>query len=149
MRGRSRELVAHARWGRGVLRMRVRGEALEVEASNAYFLFEPRTIVAEVGYSSRLEIEDERKRRVVVEFSEELKPLEAERVNIVGGGYLGLFEVRITDLDFERYLTIVTPGGHLYDYAIITSTKLYVESSVKRKFFFEEQPFTKIVMYLM
>ncbi len=144
----ARELVVYARWGGGAVELRVRGESFAVRAANAELLFEPRYVVVEARYAARRSVSDERRTRVYVELAEEIKPLEPRRIDLVGSRVLGLFEVRLTDIEFRRYLTVVTPAGFLYDYFVVSDDTVMLEASARRKVFFEEEPFDKVVVYM-
>jgi len=58
------------------------------------------------------------------------------------------FEIRAVDIDVEQYLTVVTPGSFLYDYVIITPTKMGIYLSAKRDAYLEETSKSK-VLYLV
>lgn len=149
MRLRKQELHTCTRYSLGAACFRTRGEFLEIEFENAYIVLEPRTLVVEAPIASHREAVDERRKRVIVEFREEIKPLTPNRIDFVGHATLGLFEVRITDLDFDTYITIVTPGGHYYDYVVVSKRLLYVEMSAKKKTYYEEEPNKKLILYIV
>ena len=143
-----RQLTVYARWGSGVLEVTVRGETLIVRAANAEMVFEPRSALIAARYSSHRVLGDDRRVRVYVDLAEPLKPLEAKRIDLVGSRVLGLFEVRVTDLEFSRYLTVVTPAGFLYDYLVVSDERVLLEGSGRRRVYFEEEPFEKVIVYL-
>jgi hypothetical protein len=143
-----RELSVYARWGVGVLELRVRGELFTVRAANAELFFEPRSVVVEARYAGRRSVSDDRRLRVYIDLADEIKPLEPRRVDLIGSRALGLFEVRVTDVEFRRYLTVITPAGFLYDFFIVSDDTIMLEASAKRRVFFEEEPFDKIIVYL-
>ncbi|BES82016.1 hypothetical protein [Pyrodictium abyssi] len=139
----------YVRWNGGALELRVMREALEIRAANAELLFEPRSVTIEAKYTYKREVEDRNRKTLFIGFAEELKPLEAPRVDIVGRNYIGNFEVVYTDLEFERYLTVITPASFLYDYFVLTSRDVMLYMQAKRKVYFEEEPYDKIIIYLM
>lgn len=139
----------YVRWNGGALELRVMREALEIGAANAELLFEPRSLTIEAKYTYKREVEDRNRKTLFIGFAEELKPLEAPRVDIVGRNYIGNFEVVYTDLEFERYLTVITPASFLYDYFVLTSRDVMLYMQAKRKVYFEEEPYDKIIIYLM
>jgi len=144
-----RELCVYARWPPGGLKVCARGETLTIEAKNMFLSFEPRLVLVDGGYSGYSEACDDRKCRLVIEFGRVLEPLEAPRIEFVGQGYIGLFELRVVDLEFEKYITVITPGGFLYDYFTVTSSRLLLESSAKRRFYYEEEPYSKLIVHIM
>ncbi|KSW11984.1 hypothetical protein CF15_04125 [Pyrodictium occultum] len=139
----------YVRWGPGALELRVMSDALELRAANARMLFEPRSILLEARYSYRKEVEDKNRKTLYIGFAEPLKPLEAPRVDIVGRTYVGYFEVIYTDLDFEKYLTVITPASFLYDYFVVTTRDLMVHLQAKRKLYYEEEPYDKISVHIV
>ncbi len=143
----ARELIVYAKWGRGVIEVRVRGEMLALRTANLEAVFEPRTVLVEGRYASHRLLTDDRRARVYIDLANPLEPLEAKRIDLVGSRTLGLFEVRVTDLEFSRYLTVITPAGFMYEYLVISDDRLMVEASAKRKVFFEEEPFEKLIVY--
>ncbi len=145
----TRQLTVYAKWGQGVLELIVRGETLVVRGANAELVFEPRSILVEAEYVSKRDLADGKRKRLYIDFASEFKPLEPRRIDIVGTRMIGLFEIRVTDLDFDRFLTVITPGSFLYTYIVLSTKTLMVETSAKRKIFYEEEPFTKLVIHIM
>ena len=140
----------YVRWGGSrALRLTVSGDTLVVEAENARITLEPRSIAVEAGYRYKREIEDKSRKNLYIGFSEPLKPIEAPRVDILGRGFIGNFEVIYTDLDFEKYLTIITPASAVYDYVVLTNEELMVQMPPRRKLYYEEEPYDKIVVYIV
>lgn len=146
---RVQELRACTRYGSGAACFRTRGEFLEIQFENAYIALEPRTLIVEAPIAAHREAVDERRKRVIVEFGEEIKPLTPNRIDFVGRAALGLFEVRVTDLEFDTYITVVTPGGHHYEYVVVSKRLVYVEMSAKKKTYYEEEPNKKLILYIV
>ncbi len=144
----ARELKVYARWGGGAVEIRVHGSVFVFRAANAEIVFEPRSVVVEAKYAGRRQVLDEKRTRVYIDLAEEVKPLEPVRIDLIGSRTLGLFEVRLTDLEFRRYMTVVTPADFLYDYFIVSDDQVMIEMSGRRKVFFEEEPFEKIIVYI-
>ena len=145
-----RKASFYVRWGpAGALELTVAGDVLTVRAANAEITFEPRSVIIEAGYTYKKEITDRNRKNLYIGLREPLKPLDAPRVDIVGRNYVGNYEVIYTDLDFEKYLTIITPSGHLYDYAVITTKEIMLQMSPRRKIYYEEQPYDKLIVYLV
>ena len=139
----------YVKWGHGALELRVSSEHLELAAGNGELVFDPRSVEVRVPYTVKRDVEDRNRRTVFIEFREELKPIEQPpRVDIVGRNYVGNFEVVYTDLEFGRYLTIITPASFLYDYLVLTSRDLMLYMPAKRKVYFEEEPYDKIIVYI-
>jgi hypothetical protein len=139
----------YVRWGSGALEVRVASERMEVIGGNGSIVFEPRSVEVNVPYAGKRDVEDRNRRTVFVEFREELRPVSnPPRVDIVGRNYVGNFELVYTDLEFEKYLTIITPATFLYDYAVVTTRDLMLYMQAKRKVYFEEEPFDKITVYI-
>jgi hypothetical protein len=140
--------VYYVRWGRGALRLAVSSDVLEVTAANANIVFELRSVIVEAKYTYKKDVEGANKRNLYIGFAEEIKPLEAPRVDIASRNYIGYFEVIYTDLEFERYLTVITPASFLYDYVVLTSSELMLQMSPRRKVYFEEEPYDKLIVYI-
>lgn len=140
----------YVRWGDGALELAVEQERLTIVAGNGRIVLEPRAITVEARYTVKRDVEDRNRRTVFIEFAEQLAPIASPpRVDIVGRNYLGYFEVVYTDLDFERYLTIITPASFLYDYVVLTSRDLMAHMPSKRKVYFEEEPYDKVTVYIV
>ena len=131
------------------MELRVAGDSLTVRALNARIGFEPRSIEVEAKYTYKREIEDRNRKNLYIGFAEPLKPLEAPRVDIVGRNYVGNFEVIYTNLEFEQYLTVITPASFIYDYAVLTNRELMVQMPARRKIYYEEEPFDRVVVYFV
>ncbi len=91
------------------------------------------------------------KKRAIYAFYNDLKMIDMPpAIDMVANDrrvYRG-FEIRAVDMDFEQYLTVVTPGNFLYDYAIITPHKIGIFMSAKREGYVEETAKSKI-LYLV
>ena len=146
---RAQELRACTRYGSGAACFRTRGEFIEVELENAHITLEPRTLIVEAPIATHRETTDERRKRVIVEFREQIRPLTPNRIDFIGHAMLGLFEIRITDLDFDTYITIITPGSHHYDYIVVSKRLVYVEMSAKKKTYYEEEANKKLILYIV
>ncbi|MEB3844681.1 MAG: hypothetical protein LRS48_03245, partial [Desulfurococcales archaeon] len=128
--------------------LRVSNQALTIRAKNYEIVLEPRSVLLVGRYGAKREIEHMNRKTVFIELVDKVMPLETPRIDIVGRNYIGNFEVVYTDLGFEKYLTIITPAEHLYDYAVLTSDELMLYMQAKRKLFYEEEPFDKLVLYI-
>ncbi len=127
-----------------IIEIKVHGNALIVADS---IVLDARSVTlpkeSQVYYA-----EPKVKQRVVYAFYNELKGVERPPyVDMLAGErrVFGSFELRAVDMDFERYLTVVTPGSFLYEYAIITPKKLALVTSAKRDFYLEDTGRRKII----
>ncbi len=145
----TRRASFYVRWLHGALELTVSGDTLEVRAANGRIVFEPRSVTVEARYAYKKEIEDRNRKNLYVGFQEPLQPLNPPRVDIVGRNYVGNFEVIYTNLDFEAYLTVITPASHLYDYAVITTQEVMIQMPAKRKLYYEEEPYERLVVYFV
>ena len=145
----SRRQSFYVKWNGGAIELRVSSEHLEVVASNGLLVFEPRSVEVRMPYTLKRDVEDKNRRTVFIEFRESVKPIEhPPRIDIVGRNFVGNFEVIYTDLEFETYLTVITPATYLYEYFVLTSTDLMLYMSSKRKVYFEEEPYERIIVYI-
>jgi len=123
--------------------MIIRGKGIEVD-------LEPRSVRVEAPEFYVREYSDERRKRVYVDLPRGVEGLEAPRVDIDSRSLVGLFEIRVTEIEgLDRFLTIVTPGGFLYDYAILTTDKLVFETNARRKTYQESVPGEAVTIYLV
>jgi len=140
----------YVKWGAAkALRLRVNGDSLRIDAGNASFVLEPRTVDIGAKYTYKREVQDSNRKTLYIGFREPLQPLEAPRIDIIGRSYIGNFEVIYTDLDFEKYLTIITPAHFLYDYAVLTSSEIMFHMIARRQVYYEEEPFERIRVYFV
>lgn len=110
----------------------------------------PRTIVVKNNIKSfeERDVGKTRKKKVIyIDFRESLKLFmgQGEQVKeILVDGY----EIRRQDLGFDEYLTIITPGTHLYDYIILSSSTLAIVLSGKRQVYFDKED-TVLTIYIV
>ncbi len=145
MRGKPGKL--RVAWGDGHLELRFVEDWLEVLASNYRIILAPRSVEIRGEASGHRESLVGKRKYIYVGLAEGLKPLRGpgERVErlLVGG-----FEVTGTDVEFSRYLTIVTPGFFLYNYVVLSDSSLALELSARREAYFDEGG-EKLTLYLV
>ncbi len=143
----------YVKWGAGrALEVEVSQDVMVLKGEGLEIILEPRSIHLEAPEFYVAEYEDGRRKRVYIRLPQGVKGVEAPRVDIdsTTARLLGLFEVRLTEIPgLDRYLTIVTPGGYLYDYVILTSDQVMFETSAKKKLYREEMPGESITIYLV
>ncbi len=128
----------YVRWFEGAAAARASDGVLELVFSNARIVLEPRRLLLEGVGARQRSRNDGRRLRVLLEASEPLKPITPPpRIDIDYTGVVGGFQVMYTSLGFENYITVVTPGTHLYDYVVVSSTLVYMEASGRRTAFYE------------
>jgi hypothetical protein len=146
----SRRAEFYVKWGAvEALRLEVGSDTLRVIAENADIVLEPRMADINAKYSYKKEVEDSNRKTLYIGLREPIKPLKAPRIDIVGRSYVGNFEVIYTDLDFEKYLTIITPASFLYDYVVLTTTEIMFHMIARRQVYFEEEPYDHIRVYFV
>ena len=145
----ARRRTVYVKWGSGGLEVRLSRGLIAVLAANAALYFEPRSVLVEADYEEPAAISDEKRLYVYIGFRGKLEPLEAPRIDVVGRYVDELGELRVVDLEFNRYLTIVTPGDFLYDFAVITPDKLFFQADARRKVYFEKPAAFRIVAHLV
>jgi len=129
----------YVRWLDGGARVVVSGDVLELVFRNARVVAEPRRLVLEGIPASPRCYSDGRRLRVALDLAGEPEPFRPPpRIDIEYTGMVGGFQVTYTSLGFDSYITIVTPGGHLYDYVVVSRRLVFLEASGRRKAFFEE-----------
>ena len=145
--------VFYVRWGPGrALELQVAQDAMIIRGDGLEIDLEPRSIHVEAEEFAVREYGDEKRRWVYIDLPRGVRGIEAPRIDIDAGHpkLLGLFEVRLTEVDnIDRYLTIVTPGGFLYDYVILTGDKLMFETKARRKLYRESVPGESLTIYLV
>lgn len=131
------------------LELQLHGDVLRIKAENANIELEPRSATIEAPYSYKKEVPDVNRKTLYIGFREPLKPLEAPRIDILGRSYIGNFEVIYTNLDFEKYLTIITPSHYLYDYVVLTGHEIMFHMIARRQVYYEEEPYDKVTVYFV
>ena len=139
----------YAKWGKGGLEITISPGLISVVARNAAIHFEPRSITVEADYQEPIVESNGRRNYAYIGFRQALEPLEAPRIDIIGR-YVGEYaEIRATSIEgLGDYLTIITPGEYLYDYAVITPEKLLFQTNAKKKIFFERTGIETIIAYI-
>ena len=145
----ARRKTVYVKWDSGGLEVRLSRGLITVVAANAALYFEPRSVLVEADYEEPVAISDEKRLYVYIGFRGKLEPLEAPRIDVVGRYVDELGELRLVDLEFNRYLTILTPGDFLYDFAVITPDKLFFQTNARRKVYFEKPAAFRIVAHLV
>lgn len=111
---------------------------LVIAFKNIIFMLLPR----EVRISSNVEkFEEEKhgkKHYIYVKLSENVNPISAKGEYVQKPRIIEGFELRYTNIDFSRYLTVITPGIFLYNYMIISDNEVFIETSVNKEVYFEE-----------
>ena len=145
--------VFYVKWGPGrALELQVAQDAMIIRGDGLEIDLEPRSIHVEAEEFTVREYGDEKRRWVYIDLPRGVRGIEAPRIDIDASHpkLLGLFEVRLTEVDdIDRYLTIVTPGGFLYDYVILTGDKLMFETKARRKLYRESVPGESLTIYLV
>lgn len=125
----------------GYITLTIKSDVLILESRNILIELRPRTVVVRDNIKSFEERDvgkSKKKKIVYIDFSETLKLFvgqgEQVRETLVDG-----YEIRRQDLGFDEYLTIITPGTHLYDYIILSSSTLAIVLSGKRQVYFDKE----------
>lgn len=124
--------------GRYGLLFSFRGEALTIAAYNLTLTLNPRGV--DVATSIRdLRVYSVGKRKYTyIYFNELVKPLPTGRSDITDRAFISGFEIVVTHIDGNNYLTVVTPGSWLYNYVVLADNTLLIEMSSKRDVYFEK-----------
>ncbi len=139
----------YVKWGSGGLEVELAPQLITVIAKNATLYFEPRDVIIETDYNGTNVFNDSKRTYVYVWFKKEIEPLDAPRIDVVGRYVDELGEIRAVDLGFNKYLTIVTPGDFIYGYAVLTPIALLVQTSGRRKVFFEKAAAFRLILYIV
>ncbi len=145
--------VFYAKWGAGrALEIEVSEDVMIIRGDGFELDLEPRSVHLEAPEFYVREYTDEKRKRIYIDLPAGIKGIEAPRIDIDYGEnrLLGLFEVRLTSISsLDNYLTIITPGGYLYDYVILTSNNMMLETNARRKTYREEMPGESLTIYLV
>ncbi len=145
--------VFYAKWGAGrALEIEVSEDVMIIRGDGFELDLEPRSIHLEAPEFHVREYADEKRKRIYIDLPAGIKGIMAPRIDVDYGEskLLGLFEVRLTSINgLGDYLTIVTPGGYLYDYVILTNDSVMFETSARRKTYREEMPGEALTIYLV
>lgn len=123
---------------RGSLMVTFKPYELTIAFKNIVFMFLPREARVSNNVKEYRESKYGRKRYIRVKLSSSVIPISARGEPIVKPRIIGNFELRYTNLDFLRFLTIITPGAFLYNYAILSDEGLCIETSASKEVYFEE-----------
>ncbi|AEM38755.1 hypothetical protein Pyrfu_0886 [Pyrolobus fumarii 1A] len=143
--------VFYVKWGPGkALEMEVSEDVMILRGDGFELDLEPRSVRLEASEFAVREYSDDKRKRVYIDVPVGIHGVQAPRVDIDGTRMVGYFEVRLTEIEnLDRYLTIITPGGFLYDYVVVTSEGVMFETSAKRKLYREEVPGEAVTIYLV
>ena len=111
---------------------------LIIAFKNVVFMFLPREVRVSNNVKTHREGKHGKKCYVYVELSNNVTPISVKGEVINKPRIIGNFELRYTNLDFSRYLTIITPGAFLYNYAILFDEGLCIETSANKEVYFEK-----------
>lgn len=133
-----KKLVLYTRWGKGkALRLGLSGGELEVTSTNTRIILHPRDIVVEAQVEKYEDVVAGKRKYIYVYFVDPIEPLDAPRIDVSNVEVVDGFEVRVTDIGFARYLTIITPGAYLYNYVIVSDNVLAAEVNIRREVYYE------------
>ncbi len=145
--------VFYVKWGVGkALELEVAQDVLMIRGRGFEAALEPRSVHVEAEEFYVREYAGDKRKWVYVDLPRGVEGLEAPRVDIDSGSpkLLGYFQVQLTEVEgLDRYLTILTPGGFLYDYVVLTSDRLMFETKARRKTYQEGVPGESITIYLV
>lgn len=131
--------ILYIRWGKGrALGLSLSGDELEIVSANVNIILHPRDIVVEGKVDRYEDVIAGKRKYIYVYFGESLQPLNASRIDINDIEVINGFEVRITNIEVARYLTIITPGAYLYNYVIISDNILSAEVNTRREVYYEK-----------
>lgn len=122
------------KWGNGFLELICKNEVFIINAKNYTIELRPRTLIIHgriSGYEQAEVVKYRKRRYMYIRLSEEIIPIPGPG-RIIKEILYGNFEIRRQDFDFEKYMTIITPGAYLYEYIIITSDTIAVAYSLHR-----------------
>ncbi len=129
----------YIKWGnRTALSLRIEPAELEIRAENTRIILRQREIVVESPVSRYEDMVAGKRRYFYIYLSENIKPLQPPRIDIIDYDVVGGFEIRITNIEVSRYLTIITPGAYLYNYVILSDDLLGGETNTRRELFYEK-----------
>jgi len=131
-------MINRVKWGNGVVLIRCSEDSLILTFKNVKITLYPREVQVNRGVLRFFESTVGKKRYVYVYFREKLKPIITNDITNARNTRVQCnFEVHCVDLEFSKYLTIVTPGATLYNYVVFTEDIMTIVSSGKRKVYFE------------
>lgn len=127
----------YAKWPKGAVKLLVGADRAVVSGRNFRLELEPRAIYFRGPWDDVEEASFPRRKNLYITVSEALEGDSAPpRIDVANGDEVVLrsFEVRLNLLEgVDSFLTLITPGTFLYDYAILTSRKFMAEMSSRRR----------------
>ena len=122
----------------GALALRIEPAELEIKAENTRIILRQREIVVDSPVSRYEDVVTSKRKYFYIYLSENIKPLHPPRIDIIDYDVVGGFEIRVTNIEVSRYLTIITPGAYLYNYVILSDNLLGGETNTRRELFYEK-----------
>ena len=130
------------KWGNSCIELEHSIDILRLNSVNYRVELRPRTIIVKGSIDSSEVVETgkhRKKKYLYINFKEKIKGFVGRRYSQETEFILRNFEVKILDLEFERYITIITPGPFLYNYVIISQDQLVIELSGKREVYIDRE----------
>ncbi|WFO75109.1 hypothetical protein J4526_08555 [Desulfurococcaceae archaeon MEX13E-LK6-19] len=135
---------------KGFIDIVVKSGILTLQSSNLVMELRPRAIILQDKIRDYEETEigkTKRKKVIYLHLEEAIEPFKG-RGEVVKEVLIENYEIRRQDLGFEEYITIVTPGTHLYEYIIISSDTITVSLSAKRQAYVDKEDHTTTIYFV-
>ena len=149
---RKHNRILYVMWNRKLkgLEVDVQVDELIVRGGNFKISLRSREIEVQGNIKSYGDYVVGRKKYCYIDFNGPLTLLDIPRVDLRNQDMeiISNFELRVTDIEVSKYLTIVTPGNFLYNYVILSNNSLGVELSSRRNVFYE-QIRDGVIVYMM
>ncbi len=114
-----------------------RGESLTIAAYNLTITLNSRGVDVVASIKDTKVYEIGKRKYVYIIFKEKIQPLPTGKSDIIDKAFTSGFEIIVTHINDNNYITVVTPGSWLYNYIILTNDTLMLELSKKRDVYFE------------
>ncbi len=130
----------YVKWGNKpeALALRIEPAELEIKAENTRIILRQREIVVENTITHYEDKITGKRKYFYIHLSEKIKPLQPPRIDITDYEIINGFEIRITNIEISKYLTIITPGPYLYNYIILSENLIGGETNTRRQLFYEK-----------
>ncbi len=144
------ELKLRIKFMDGSLEYYLSGDILVVKALNNTLEFRPRAIIID-RIRDYFEGGSAKYKYIYVDLLEPIKPLPFQptiKTSNIGRFMIGNYELRYTNTPIGEYHTVITPGTHLYEYAILTVDRLGVKTSRKREIYFDQTDYSLTLYFV-
>ena len=140
----------YVKWGtpKEALALKIEPAELEIKAANTHIILRQREIIIENKIKKYEDKTTNKRKYFYIYLSENIQPIKPPKLDITDYEVINGFEIRTTNIELTKYLTIITPGPYLYNYIILSNNIIGGETNTRRQLFYEKTN-NKLTIYLL